>query len=90
VISEITDSFRQDYGKLSLEIKAHIKRAYKFWLKNPHHPSLRFKKIHATEPIWSVRVGLDYRVVGVKHDNKMLWFFVGSHKEYEALIKSYK
>lgn len=73
--------------KLSSEVKTHIKRAYKLWIKKPHHPSLRFKKIHSTESIWSVRVGLDYRVVGIKHDNNMLWFFVGSHKEYETLIK---
>ena len=87
MISEITNSFRQSYGKLPSEVKIHIKRAYKLWLKNPQHPGLRFKKIHPTEPIWSVRVGLNYRVVGIKHDSKMLWFFVGAHAEYEALIK---
>lgn len=87
MISEITNSFREDYGKLSSEIKTHIKRTYKLWIKNPQHPSLRFKRIHSTESIWSVRVGLNYRVVGIKHDNKMLWFFVGAHAEYEALIK---
>jgi len=29
------------------------------------HPSLRFKKVHATLPIYSARVDLDWRAVGV-------------------------
>ena len=87
MISEITNSFRQSYSRLPLEVRTHIKRAYKLWLKNPQHPSLRFKKIHSKDSIWSVRVSLNYRAVGTKYDNKMLWFFVGAHAEYEALIK---
>ena len=85
--SEITDSFRQDYGKLPEEVRSRVKNAYRQWLANPRHPSLQYKKIHASQPIWSVRVGLHYRVVGVVHDEKMLWYFVGTHAEYDRLIK---
>jgi mRNA-degrading endonuclease RelE of RelBE toxin-antitoxin system len=87
VISEITDSFRQAYGKLPAEVRSRVRKAYKQWIANPLHPSLHYKKIHATLPIWSVRVSLNYRVVGVVHDDKMLWYFVGTHAEYDRLIK---
>jgi mRNA-degrading endonuclease RelE of RelBE toxin-antitoxin system len=88
VTSEITGSFRQAYGMLPEEVRRRVKRAYRQWLANPLHPSLHYKKIHATLPIWSVRVGLHYRVVGVVHDEKMLWYFVGTHAEYDHLIKT--
>jgi len=88
VISEITDSFRQAYGKLPEEVRQRVRKAYRQWVANPLHPSLHYKMIHATLPIWSVRVGLHYRVVGVVHDEKMLWFFVGTHAEYDRLIKT--
>ena len=52
------------------------------------HPSLHYKKIHATLPIWSVRVGLHYRAVGVIHDEKILWYFIGTHAEYDRLLKT--
>jgi hypothetical protein len=46
------------------------------------------QKIHNTLPIWSVRVGLHNRVVGIVHDKKMLWYFIGTHAEYDRLIKT--
>ncbi len=30
-----------------------LSRAYRLWLENPKHPSLRFKKVHAMEPMYS-------------------------------------
>ena len=87
MISEITDSFRQAYGRLPAEVRRRVKKAYRQWSAHQAHPSLHYKKIHATLPIWS-RVGLHYRVVGVIHDEKMLWYFVGTHAEYDRLIKT--
>ncbi len=88
MISEITDSFRQAYGELPEEVRLRVKKAYRQWAANPLHPSLHYKKIHATLPIWSARVSLNYRVVGIVHAEKMLWYFVGTHAEYDRLIKT--
>jgi hypothetical protein len=68
-------------------VRLRAKKTYRQWLVNPLHPSLHYKKIHACQPIWSVRVGLHYRVVGVVHDGKMLWYFIGTQAEYDRLIK---
>jgi hypothetical protein len=43
--------------------------------------------VHSTEPIWSVRVDLDWRALGVVDAGTMVWFWVGPHAEYEALLK---
>ena len=53
-------------------------------LKNdPRHPSLHFKKIGR---FWSVRIGLTYRALGVGIPDGVLWFWIGSHADYDNLI----
>jgi hypothetical protein len=47
---------------------------------------LRFKKIHATESIYSIRIGLGYRAVGILTSDVMLWYWIGSHADYDALV----
>jgi hypothetical protein len=42
--------------------------------------------VHHTLPIYSVRIDLDWRAVGVLRDGEMLWFWIGPHKEYENLL----
>ena len=52
----------------------------------PNHPSLRFKKLANHDDIWSVRINNDYRAIGRWRDNTILWFFIGSHADYEKFI----
>jgi hypothetical protein len=34
-----------------------------------------------------VRVGLRYRALAVEADGSFVWFWIGSHADYDALIK---
>ena len=52
-------------------------------------PALQFKQIHPTEPIYSVRINRDYRAVGVKSDREIIWFWIGSHSDYDKLIAQF-
>jgi hypothetical protein len=47
---------------------------------------LHFKRVHATEPLYSVRVGLHWRVLGLLEDDTITWFWIGSHSEYDKII----
>jgi hypothetical protein len=47
---------------------------------------LRFKHVHPTEPIYSVRISLDYRALGVLQDDDIVWFWIGSHADYDKLL----
>ena len=39
------------------------------------------------EPIFSVRVGRGYRVVGLREEPDLIvWFWIGPHEEYETLL----
>jgi hypothetical protein len=50
---------------------------------NPRHPSLHFKKAGKYH---SVRVGLHYRALGIEVPEGVLWFWIGTHAEYDALL----
>ena len=50
---------------------------------DPHHPSLHFKKIGRFR---SVRIGLSYRALGMDIPEGVLWFWIGSHADYDKLI----
>ena len=85
--SVTTERFRHLYAAAGAQRQAQIKRSYMLWIDNPSHPSIRFKKVHDTEPIYSARVDLDWRALGVLEAGSVVWFWVGPHDEYDALLK---
>ncbi len=60
---------------------------YKLFQEDPYHPSLHFKRIHSVRPIYSVRITKDYRAVCIQTHDEALWYWIGSHADYEKLIK---
>jgi hypothetical protein len=52
--------------------------------RDPKYPSLHFKKVGR---YWSARVGAHYRAVGVESSDGIVWFWIGSHAEYDKLIR---
>jgi hypothetical protein len=47
---------------------------------------LAFKRVGKKYPTYSIRVGLGWRALGFKGDDVVVWFWIGSHAEYERLI----
>ena len=84
--SRTTKRFRQMLAKLPSNIRQQAKGTYRLFTENPRHPSLQFKKIHNTEPIYSVRININYRAVGVVRNGVIVWFWIGPHTEYEKLL----
>ena len=60
--------------------------AYRLFRQDPSHGSLRFKLVHPSLPIYSVRIGLGYRALGVREGDTVVWFWIGSHAEYDQLL----
>lgn len=50
---------------------------------NPRHPSLHFKRIGR---FWSARVGLHFRALGIDVPEGVVWFWIGSHADYDKLV----
>ena len=77
--SSTTRQFRRAFSRLP-------EQAYRRFVENPNHPGLRFKRIHPTEPIYSARVTKGYRALDLLEDDDMIWFWIGSHADYDELI----
>jgi hypothetical protein len=75
------------FGGLPKDIQKGAFKAYKIWRKDLHHPGLQFKQVHETRPIFSVRIALGWRAVGIKQNDAMIWYWVGSHDDYDGLLK---
>jgi hypothetical protein len=88
VTSRTTERFRKAFRKLPPNVQRQARAAYRLWMRDPSHPSLQFKRVHAKEPIYSVWVGLGWRAVGVRSDDTVVWFWIGSHAEYDNLLSS--
>jgi len=86
MISHTTEPFRQMFSYLPEPIQRQAKKAYKQFQQDPQHPSLHFKLIHSTKPIYSVRINIDYHTIGIRTENEMVWFWIGAHKEYDKLL----
>jgi len=86
--SKTTDRFRKAYAQLPEHVQRRAREAYRLFRDNPSHPSLRFKQVHAARPIYSARVGLGYRALAVRDDDTVVWFWIGTHADYDRLIRS--
>lgn len=76
-------SFWQCYNNLPLNIRELADKNYELLKQDPAHPSLHFKKI---QDYFSVRVGLKYRALGIEIDAGVLWFWIGTHADYDKLL----
>jgi hypothetical protein len=43
--------------------------------------------VHATRPIYAARVGLGHRALGIVEGDVIVWFWVGTHAEYDHLLR---
>ncbi len=65
MISHTTQSFRKALSKLPDSVRSQARVAYRQFSEDPYYPSLQFKCIHATDPVYSARINIDYRAVGI-------------------------
>jgi len=68
-------------------VQERARAAYRLFQQEPSHPSLRFKVVHSSRPIYSVRIGLGYRALGVRDGDEIVWFWIGSHADYDRLLR---
>ncbi len=79
-----TDRFWKCFDKLPIPVQKIAKQNFQLLKTNPWHPSLHFKKIG---DFWSVRVSLTHRALAVEDGDDYIWVWIGTHDEYEQMIK---
>jgi mRNA-degrading endonuclease RelE of RelBE toxin-antitoxin system len=58
--------FWRHYRQLPKEVQELADKNFKLLKADPHHPSLHFKRVGQTKYLWSVRIGVHYRALGVE------------------------
>ena len=76
--------FWHHYRQLPESIRALADKNFALLKANPRHPSLCLKKAGV---FWSARVGLGYRALGKDRAEGIVWFWIGTHSEYDSLLK---
>jgi len=68
---------------LPASIRQLADEAYDRLKRDPHYPSLHFKKVNR---YWSARIGRNYRALAIEGPNSFVWFWIGTHAEYDKLV----
>lgn len=71
------------YRALPASIRELADKSFGLLEADPTHPSLHFKKVGR---FWAARVGLHYRAVAVEASDGLIWFWIGTHAEYDRLV----
>ncbi len=84
--SRTTRQFWRLFSELPFEVQRDAKRADRLFQNNPAHPGLQFKKLEGDDNIYSVRIGLGYRALAVVEKDRVVWYWIGSHSDYDRLV----
>ena len=83
---EFTKGYLKRLKKLPDHAQARTLKALDLLEQDARHPSLHFKEVSAKEKAWSVRVSQDYRMVGYRTQDRVTWFWIGKHDDYDKLL----
>ncbi len=76
--------FWHHYRQLPEHVRELADKNFVLLKANSRHPSIRLKK---AGPFWSARVGSGYRTLGKDRPEGIVWFWIGTHAEYDKLLK---
>ena len=85
--SSIARTFRRRLNRLSPQTQRQAAQAYRLWCSDPYHTSLQFKRVSPRQPIYAVRIGIGHRALGLREGDHIVWFWIGSHGDYDQLLK---
>ena len=86
--SEYTEAYRELFAKLPADVQKQAKKASRLFEENPSHPSLHFKCVNKEKARYRVKINEGYRAVGRKVGDTIIWYFIGTHRDYERVIRS--
>jgi hypothetical protein len=86
VNARTTRRFRACLAELPTDVRRRAREAFLLWRENPNHPGLEFKRLRTRGEVYSARIGMDWRALAVRDEDTFIWFWIGSHAEYDRLL----
>jgi hypothetical protein len=72
------------FARLPESVQKVARKNFELLKDDPSHPSLHFKKVGN---LWSVRAGINHRLLALEDGADFIWVWIGPHDEYRRLIK---
>lgn len=85
MISKTHEDFWICFDALPKAIQKLAREKFRLWREEPFHSSLQFKEL--LKDVWSVRINRNYRALSRRRGNLIVWFWIGTHAEYDQLLK---
>ena len=79
-----TRGFWQCYQQLPVSVRRLADKNFELLKADSSHPSLQFKRLGK---YWAARVGAHYRALAAEGSDGFVWFWIGSHAEYDRMIQ---
>ena len=77
--------FQPLFDALPADVRSLAGKTFELLKQDPKHPSLHFKRLKGD--MWSIRVGRSYRALAIEGNNRFQWYWIGTHGEYDRLVK---
>jgi len=85
VISQTHPDFWICFNALPEEVQRQAREKFRLWQQDAFNVALHFKPL--IKDVWSVRVNQNYRALGRRQGGLIVWFWIGTHAEYNQLLK---
>ena len=83
--SKTNADFWACYDALPKEIQRLARKRFQLWQEDAFNTARHFKPL--IDDVWSIRVNQGYRALGRRRGNLIVWFWIGTHTEYDYLLK---
>ena len=81
-----TKSFRDSLSILPVQVQQLASQKYQTLLSNPQQVGIKpLPENRGRLEVWSAQVGNRYRALAVKFQSQFVWYWIGSHEEYNKL-----
>jgi hypothetical protein len=80
VIGKAHWRFWKAFEKLPIPVQKLAREKYAVWKRDPFHRSLQFEE--RRNGICVIRVGNNYRALGLRESDTIVWFWIGTHEQY--------
>ena len=83
--SRAQENFWRCFDNLPADVQQQARERFHLWQKDAFNAALHFKPLLGD--VWSLRVNQQYRALARRKGSLVVWFWIGTHGDYDDLVK---